>query len=81
MEIQNFQDIFPAVQVSLKDSLYIKKLGIFYLSVSNLSNLRIFYLLKILANGIGHKLLQQLFKTVSYNLQQIQNFQDIFRAV
>jgi hypothetical protein len=51
-------------------SLYIKKLGIFYLSVSNLSNLRIFYLFKILANGIGHKLLQQLFKTVSYNLQQ-----------
>ena len=52
-------------------SLYIKKLGIFYLSVSNLSNLRIFYLFKILANGIGHKLLQQLFKAVSYNLQQI----------
>ena len=52
-------------------SLYIKKLGIFYWSVSNLSNLRIFYLLKILANGIGHKLLQQLFKSVSYNLQHI----------
>ena len=34
----------------------------------NVIELNIFYLLKILANGIGHKLWQQLFKTNSLQL-------------
>ena len=34
----------------------------------NVIELNIFYLLKILANGIGHKLWQQLFKTSSLQL-------------